>query len=95
MHVHDDVYEQRREKTCFLHICKNIGSDQLRSSCTAFFFFINLKYQASSHLLWLYSPVCVDLVGNSKDRFSLDAAHIVVLQLFSRSMAYSCRHNFE
>ena len=22
-------------------------------------FFLNLKFQASSHLLWLYSPVCV------------------------------------
>ena len=24
-----------------------------------FLYFINLKFQASSHLLWLYSPVCV------------------------------------
>ena len=23
------------------------------------FFFLNLKFQATSHLLWLYSPVCV------------------------------------
>ena len=28
------------------------------------------EFQASSYLLWLYSPVVADLVGDPKDRFS-------------------------
>ena len=53
-----------------LCICENKGADQLRGSklISAFVFtirivqslyFLNLKNQASSHLVWLYSPVCV------------------------------------
>ena len=46
-------------------ICENKDADQL--ICVFFFavrmvqslFYLNLKFQASSHLLWLYSPVCV------------------------------------
>ena len=44
MHAH---YEPRREKTG-LCICKNKDADQLCS-----------KFQASSHLLWMYSQFCV------------------------------------
>ena len=53
------------------HKCKNKGADQLCSNCTAdqrlvfaimivqSLFFLNPKFQASSHLLWLCSLVCV------------------------------------
>ena len=34
-------------------------------------FYLDSKFQASSHFLWLYSPVCV---GNPEDRFSCDVA---------------------
>ena len=50
-------------------ICENKDADQLRSNCTAdkrlcFCYTDSIipllpKFQASSHLLWLYSPVCV------------------------------------
>ena len=52
-------------------ICKNKDPDQLRGDCEAdqrfvfatrlvqFLYFLNLKFQASCNLLWLYSPVCV------------------------------------
>ena len=52
-------------------ICENKGADQLRGNretdqplCFATriaqsLYFINPKFHASSHLLWLYSPVCV------------------------------------
>ena len=53
-------------------ICENKDADQLRSNCAAdqrlcFRYtdctipthYLNPKFQASSHLLWLYSPVCV------------------------------------
>ena len=56
-------------------ICENKAADQLCGNRTAdqhlcFRYFLNPKFQASSHLLWLHSPVCVDLVGNPEDRFS-------------------------
>ena len=67
-------------------ICEKKGADQLRGNCTAdqrlCFRYIDSalplhpKFSASSHLLWLYSPVCVDLVENPKDRFSRDMAHL-------------------
>ena len=38
-------------------------------------YFLIPKFQASSHLLWLYSPS--DLVGNPDDRFSHKEAHII------------------
>ena len=55
-------------------ICENKGADQLRgnreadqrlcfrytnSTIVQFLYFLNPKFQASSHRLWLYSPVCV------------------------------------
>ena len=41
-----------------------------------FLFFLNPKFQASYHLLWLYTAWFVsDLVGNPEDRFCCDEAH--------------------
>ena len=53
-------------------ICENKDADQLCSNTAKlisafvfaiwivqFLYYLNLKFQASSHLLWLYSPVCV------------------------------------
>ena len=52
-------------------ICENKGADQLHGDREAdhvfvlaiwivqSLFYLNPKFQASSHLLWLYSPVCV------------------------------------
>ena len=43
-----------------------------------FLFFLYWKFQASSCLLWLYSPVCVGPVQNPHCWFSHDAAHLFV-----------------
>ena len=67
---YEGKYEPHHEKTCFLHICKNKGTVQLRDNhaadlrlCFSYIeqslYFLNLKFQTSSHLLWLYSPSCV------------------------------------
>ena len=47
-------------------ICKSKGADQLAVTAQlistfviATLYFLNQEFQASSHLLWLYSPVCV------------------------------------
>ena len=39
--------------------------------------FLNSKFQAPFHLLWLNSPgFMLDLVGNPEDRFSHDEAQL-------------------
>ena len=65
------LLEPRREKTGFLHMRKTktqISFAVTAKLISAFVFatrivqslyFLNLKFQASSHFLWLYSPVCV------------------------------------
>ena len=46
-------------------ICENKDADQLISAfvfatrIVQSLYFLNAKFQASSHLQWLYSPVCV------------------------------------
>ena len=52
-------------------LCENEGADQLRSNCEAdqrlcfrysnstISLLLNPKFQASSHPLWLYMPICV------------------------------------
>ena len=58
------VIEPHREKTGLLPMRKNKGAKLI----SAFVFatrivrslsYLNTKFQASYHLLWLYSPVCV------------------------------------
>ena len=67
-------------------ICENKDADQLHDNCEADQR-LSLRYmdstiplfpnfQASSHLVWLYSPFMSDLVGNPKDPFSHKEAHI-------------------
>ena len=58
-------YEPRHEKTGFLQMRKQRRTAKLISSFVfatrilQSLYFLNPKFQASSHLLWLYSPVCV------------------------------------
>ena len=44
-------------------------------------FFLNPKFQVSSHLLVCTACFVLDLVGNPEDRFSHDAAYRRLLQL--------------
>ena len=62
-------YEPRREKTTcicetktqisFAVTAKLISAFVFAIRIVQFLFYLNLKFQASSYLLWLYSPVCV------------------------------------
>ena len=55
-------YERHQGKTVFLHTRNQRCRSALRYPLTQIvqsFFFINLKLQASRHILQLYSPVCV------------------------------------
>ena len=64
------IYEPRREKTGFLHMRKQtqisfavtaklIGAFVFATRIVQSLYFLYTKLQASSHLLLLYSPVCV------------------------------------
>ena len=71
--AHLESYELHHEKTSFFAYAKNKSADQLRCAVTAqlssacvfaihkiqSIYFIYLKFQVSSSLLWLYSLVCV------------------------------------
>ena len=69
-------------------ICKNKGADQLRSNCEAdqhfvfttrivqLLFFLNPKFLASRHFLFLYSSVLVEPVRKPHCWFSEDADKI-------------------
>ena len=69
--------DMRKQTFC---ICENKDADQLRgnreadqrlcfrySNCTIpLLYFLNTKFQASSHLVWLYSLVCVGPGGKPR-----------------------------
>ena len=44
-----------------------------------FFFFLNPKFQASSCLLWLHSPVCVGTVKKPHCWFCHETAHLFII----------------
>ena len=69
--IADALFEPRREKIGFWHMRKTktqisiavtaklISAYVLAIRIEQSLFYLNPKYQASSHLLWLYRPVCV------------------------------------
>ena len=77
------IYEPRYEKIGFLHMRK-----QRRRSASAAFVsatwkvqslnFLNPKFQASSHLLWLYSLVCVGPGRKPRIPVSHNEAHMII-----------------
>ena len=79
------TFESHHVKTLFLHmlaktkLCGNLTVDQRLcfryiDTCSAIILLYPI-FQASSHLLWLNSQVCVRPVLNPHDRFSRGAAH--------------------
>ena len=73
-------------------ICENKDTDQLpgnheadQSLCfryiVQFLYFLNSKFQTSSHLLWLYSLVCVGPGRKAERWFSHDAAQMCLKPL--------------
>ena len=57
-------------------LCKHAADQGLCFHYTDYF--LNQKFQASRHLLWLYSQVVSDPVENLKNMFSHDAGHLSV-----------------
>ena len=48
-------------------------------------FFLNPKFQASSHLLLQYNSIVSNLVGNPEDRFSRNMVQIILFVLVKKS----------
>ena len=72
----------------FLHM-RNKDADKLPGNSAAvqriwfryidstILFFLNLKFQAFGHFLWLYSPVFVGAGRKPEDKFSRGATHFM------------------
>ena len=58
--IHWQMESKENTKTLYLYIRKSIH-------------FLNAKFQASSHILWLYRPVCVRRGRKPECMFSYDA----------------------
>ena len=89
-------------------ICENKDADQLHGNSNhaadqhlcfrflvQFLFFLNRKSQASSHLLWLYSPVCVRPCWKPRRQVflmmrlnSLQAPFLLILLRFQHYLKY-------
>ena len=52
------------------------------------------KFEASSHLLWLYSPVVSDLAGAFKDMLSPDVAHSFSGFYSKKNIMSTCHDRF-
>ena len=70
------MHKTRAQISCAV-IVQMISPFVLAAKIFQSIYFLNMKIQAYSHLLWLYSPVCVGLVGTPEDRFFGDVAHFV------------------
>ena len=86
-----------------IHVCKNKGADQLlvnpaadKCLCFRYIGSTNSILKAFSHLLWLYSPVCVwTWLETPKTGFFGSAAQFIktdsrILVKESKSHALSC-----
>ena len=66
------AYAKTKTQISFAVTAKLISDFVFAIRIVQSFYFLNPKFQVSSDLLWLHSPVCV---GNPEDRFSHNEAH--------------------
>ena len=74
-------------------LCGNHEADQRLCFChmdTQSFYFLNTKFQASSHLLGCTAWFVSDLVGNPKYQFSHNEAHIFLAEK-NKGTKHICR----
>ena len=76
------AYAKTKTQISFAETAKLINAFVFATRIVQSLFFLNPKYQASSYLLWLYSPVCVG-PGRKPRRpvFSQRGSILVILQL--------------
>ena len=71
------AYAKTKTQISFAVTAKLISAFVFATRIVQFLFYLKLKFQVSSHLLWLYSPVCVGPGRKPEDRFSHNEAHMV------------------
>ena len=75
------AYAKTKTQISFAVTAKLISAFVFATRIVQSLYFLNPKFQASSHLLWLNSPVLSNLVGNPEDRFSHNEAQMCNKQL--------------
>ena len=60
------AYEKTKTQISFAVTAKLINAFVFATRIVQFLYYLNPKFQASSHLLWLYSPVCVGPGGKPR-----------------------------
>ena len=73
------ICENKDTHISFAVTAKLINAFVFATQIVQFLFFLNPKFQASSHLLWLYRPLCVRPVRKPHCWFSHEAAHIIMI----------------
>ena len=69
-------YKKQRRGVSYTVTKQLINTFVFHTKTVQFLYFLNSKFQASSHLLWLYCLVHVWLGNKPKDRFSHDVAQL-------------------
>ena len=64
------AYAKTKAQISFAVTTKLISAFVFAARIVQSLYFLNAKFQASSHFLWLYSPVCVGPGRKPEDRFS-------------------------
>ena len=70
------AYAKTKTQISFTVTAKLISAFLFTTWIVKSLYFLSPKFQASSHLLWLYSPVCVSPGRKPEDRFSHNEAQI-------------------
>ena len=70
------AYAKTKAQISFAVTAKLISAFVFTTRIVQSLYFLYLKFQAASHLLWWYSPVCVGPGRKPEDRFSQNEAHI-------------------
>ena len=58
-------------------------------------YYINPKFQASSHLLWLYRPVGAGYSRKPEDRFSHNEVHVSTIKYILFTYVFLYRQQFD
>ena len=75
------AYAKTKTQISFAVTAKLISAFVFAIQIVQSLFYLNPKVQASSHLQWLYSPVCVGPGRKPEDRFSHNEAQLAPISI--------------
>ena len=83
------AYAKTKTQISFAVTAKLISAFVFASWIVQYLYFLNTQFQASSHLQWLYSLVCVRPGQNPHCWFYLVAAHVILLNMSKDFIPFS------